>query len=41
MVEQADIVKKENLYDLGIRELGGDGRAAGEMADQIKLREQK
>ncbi len=23
VVEQAEIVKRENLYDLGIRELGG------------------
>lgn len=23
VVEQAEIVKKENLYDLGIQELGG------------------
>lgn len=41
MVEQADIVKKENLYDLGIRELGGDDKGEGELVDTLRLQGQK
>ncbi len=35
VVEQADIVKKANLYDLGIRELGEVGRGA-EVSKAVK-----